>query len=59
VLAPNQTGTGQGNVKTYGNSMIIDPWGNIMARASESDEEIIYATLDFDYLNSIRSKMPI
>jgi predicted amidohydrolase len=45
VLAPNQTGSDGKGIASYGNSMIIDPWGKILARASGSREEILFATL--------------
>ena len=31
VLAPNQYGLGSGRVKTYGHSLIINPWGKVIA----------------------------
>jgi predicted amidohydrolase len=43
VLAPNQAGKDARGVASYGNSMIIDPWGEIMARASGNREEVIWA----------------
>ncbi|MSR88086.1 MAG: carbon-nitrogen hydrolase family protein [Candidatus Margulisbacteria bacterium] len=58
VLAPNQAGIGACDVPTFGNSMIIDPWGKIVARASEHDEEIVMATLDFNHLENLRARFP-
>lgn len=58
VLAPNQYGQGTAGVETFGNSMVIDPWGRILARASADKEEIVYATLDFAVLAYIRSSLP-
>ncbi len=46
VLAPNQTGKDGKGIAGYGNSMIIDPWGRILARASDDREEVIFAQLD-------------
>ncbi|MCK5014593.1 MAG: carbon-nitrogen hydrolase family protein [Candidatus Omnitrophica bacterium] len=46
VLAPNQIGKDGKGVVSYGNSMIIDPWGKVLARASGDQEEIIFADLD-------------
>ncbi len=59
VLAPNQTGTGQKQVATYGNSMAVDPWGKVIARASEFEEEIVYAELDFKVLDNVRKRIPV
>jgi predicted amidohydrolase len=46
VLAPNQIGKDAKGVVSYGNSMIVDPWGMVLARASGDREEIIFADLD-------------
>lgn len=45
VLAPNQVGCDGQGILRYGHSMIIDPWGKILARASDRQEDIIYADL--------------
>ncbi len=47
VLAPNQVGKNSQGVECYGNSMIIDPNGKILSRASLRKEEIIYSYLSF------------
>ena len=54
VLAPNQAGENHRGIKTYGHSMIIDPWGKILAQASENREEIIYADLDKKRIQEVR-----
>lgn len=58
VIAPNQAGTGSSGIKTYGHSMIIDPWGVILARADGEHETIIYADLNFNDLKKIRENLP-
>ncbi len=58
VLAPNQIGKDGHGISNYGNSMIIDPWGKILARASGNKEEIIYAHLDQKYLKERRIILP-
>lgn len=57
VVAPAQTGLHGGKRKTWGHSLIIDPWGKIVADAG-SEPRIIYAEVDTDYLNEIRKKLP-
>ena len=37
--------------------MIIDPWGNILARAGEKPE-IIYAAVDLELLAETRQRIP-
>lgn len=58
VIAPNQTGTGSGGIKTYGHSLIVDPWGNILAEGSANKEEVIFADIDLDLLKKIRKNLP-
>ncbi len=58
VLAPNQIGTDSRGVASYGNSMIIDPWGRILARASGNKEEIIYTDIKRNVFNEARSILP-
>ena len=61
VIAAAQTGehqTTQGRPrKTYGHSMIVSPWGEIMADAGE-DHGIIYADLDLSLVESTRARVP-
>lgn len=58
VLAPNQIGKDGWGVVNYGKSMIVDPWGKILATASGNKEEIIYAHLDRKILKKRRTMLP-
>lgn len=42
----------------YGNSMIADPWGEILVRADEN-EEIIYADIDLSRVEELREELPL
>jgi omega-amidase len=42
----------------YGHSIIVDPWGRVIAQAGE-DEEIIYATIDASYIKKVRDELPL
>merc|ERR1719334_2942814 len=42
----------------YGNSMLLDPWGQIVCRAG-TDEAVLTADIDLDYLAEIRRALPI
>jgi predicted amidohydrolase len=57
VIAANQTGESPHGFPDYGNSMIIDPWGTILARAG-NDEEVITAEIDAERLARVRREMP-
>jgi predicted amidohydrolase len=57
VLAPNQFGTTPGTPTSYGRSMIIDPWGTVLAQAGDS-ECLIFADLDFARQDDLRSRLP-
>ena len=61
VVAAAQTGehqTSQGGPrKTYGHSMIVSPWGEILADAGE-EQGIIYADLDLSLVESTRARVP-
>jgi len=41
----------------WGHSMVVDPWGNIVAKTEEK-EDIIYADIDLDHLSTVRNQMP-
>lgn len=58
VLAPNQVGKSGKGARHYGHSLIVGPWGEILAAASENNEEIIYAQLDFNDIRAARQKLP-
>ncbi|CAK9437561.1 uncharacterized protein LODBEIA_P19390 [Lodderomyces beijingensis] len=55
---------------SYGDSIVVDPWGKVLARAKKFDDdgvdvdgddyyEIIYADLDLDALETVRKNMPL
>jgi predicted amidohydrolase len=57
VLAPAQFGTNVHGFSDYGNSMIVDPWGRVLARASDQ-EGVLIAPIDMDYLARVRRELP-
>jgi predicted amidohydrolase len=57
IVAPNQCGTDPLGTAHYGHSMIIDPWGHIIAQGSDRNE-IIYADLDPACLKQVRERLP-
>lgn len=56
IIAPDQTGVKE-KFTAYGNSMVVDPWGTVIARASDKPG-VILAEIDLDYLESVRQRNP-
>jgi nitrilase len=61
LLAPAQIGTHPGGRKTYGHSMIIDPWGILVAQAQNDsmEGELIMADLSRERLDTVRQQLPV
>ncbi|MFM6935956.1 MAG: nitrilase-related carbon-nitrogen hydrolase, partial [Flavobacteriales bacterium] len=57
VVAPAQWGQHTPGRRSYGRSLIIDPWGLILAQAQDG-EDVIYARLDFERLERLRRELP-
>jgi nitrilase len=58
IIAPNQCGTNpHTGVASYGNSMIVGPWGEILARFSD-EEQVDTITLNIHDLEQIRRTLP-
>jgi predicted amidohydrolase len=45
-------------MKTFGHSLIVDPWGEVLADAGEG-EKIIYAELSKDRLKHVRERLDV
>ncbi len=58
VLAPNQVGSDFRGVASYGNSMIVSPWGEVIARGSGDKQEIIYGDISVDQVKQARNILP-
>ncbi len=56
VAAAGQCGKKDAFV-SYGHSMIVDPWGNILSEAGDG-EEILYAVIDTDRIRQVRKQIP-
>lgn len=57
VVACNRVGT-SGTTAFFGHSLVIDPWGEILAEGNES-EQIIYAEIDLNLVGEVRSRIPV
>jgi deaminated glutathione amidase len=57
VVAPAQWGQKADGRWTYGRSMIVDPWGTVLATCPDRDGYAL-ATLDLDFLDRFRAEFP-
>lgn len=57
VVAADQTGRKGNGQLPFGNSMVVDPWGTVVARAN--DKACMFtAEIDLDYLEEVRRRIP-
>jgi nitrilase len=57
VAAPAQWGNHAGGRQTHGHSMIIDPWGRILA-SKDAGDGVVVADIDLELLADIRRRFP-
>ncbi len=58
ILAPAQGGKHEDGRVTWGRSMIVGPWGDVMAAAHHDNPGIIQADLDMAEIEAARAKVP-
>ncbi|EGC29787.1 hypothetical protein DICPUDRAFT_42388 [Dictyostelium purpureum] len=60
VVAAAQTGNHHPKRKSYGHSLIVDPWGEVLCEIDENvTDEIAYCDIDLNFLNEIRENLPV
>lgn len=57
IIAPAQVGAHENGRETYGHSLIIDPWGHVLAEAGVGDD-MIMAKLDLSLVGKARAQIP-
>jgi len=57
VMAPAQGGVHTNGRRTFGHSMVIDPWGTVLAQQAEG-EGMVMATLDKTAQHTMRQQLP-
>jgi predicted amidohydrolase len=58
VLAPAQGGTHEDGRQTWGRSLIVGPWGEVIARADHDEPGVLHATLDLSAVDRARTSIP-
>ncbi len=58
VIAPGQCGEHASGRRTWGHTMIVDAWGNILAQRVDDTPGVVLADLDFERLRSVRASLP-
>ena len=59
VVAPNQCGANRRTgITSYGNSMVVGPWGDVLARADDQPS-ILTVTLEPTELSGTRARIPV
>lgn len=57
VVAPSQCGDIKGRLARYGHSLIVDPWGSVLAECGD-EPGVITADLSLDQVEAARNKIP-
>ena len=57
VVAADQAGTSPQGFADWGDSMIVDPWGRVVARAGDG-EAVVTAEIDLDHVARVRRELP-
>jgi predicted amidohydrolase len=58
ILAPAQGGRHEDGRSTWGHSMIVDPWGKIVAKLDHDEPGVIVTDIDLDQVAEARAKIP-
>ncbi|MDZ4693212.1 carbon-nitrogen hydrolase family protein [Terricaulis sp.] len=58
VIAPAQGGRHEDGRATYGHSLIVDPWGKVIAKLDHDEPGVLVADLDLDMVAAAREKIP-
>ena len=58
ILAPAQGGQHEDGRETYGHSLIVSPWGDIVAEADHNEPGFIVADLELEHVAKARRRIP-
>jgi len=58
IIAPAQCGMHAGGRRTWGHSLVIDPWGRVVAQGPEAEPGLIFADIDPSQSQAARDSIP-
>jgi predicted amidohydrolase len=58
ILAPAQGGTHEDGRRTWGRSIVVGPWGEVIARLDHDEPAVLHATLDLAAVEVARASVP-
>jgi predicted amidohydrolase len=58
VLAPAQGGLHENGRRTWGHSMVVDPWGEVVAQREDEGAAVVLADLDAARVAQVRGQLP-
>lgn len=58
IIAPAQGGRHEDGRTTYGHSLIIGPWGEVLAQAGHDEPGIVAAQIDLQQVKKARARIP-
>ncbi len=58
VLAPAQGGLHEDGRSTWGRSLVVDPWGAVVAHFDHDEPGVLMARLDLGQVDHVRAKLP-
>lgn len=59
IIGSCQYGTHANNRKTFGHSLIVDPWGITLDEITAATEGVVYCEVDLEYLRTKRRAVPV
>ncbi len=58
VAAPAQGGVHENGRRTWGHSMVVDPWGEVLAQRAEEGPGVVLAEISAQRLAQVRAQLP-
>lgn len=58
VIAPAQVGRHEDGRETYGHSLVVDPWGEVLLDMGDDKPSLGYCDIDMNHIAEVRSQLP-